>query len=128
MKVDIFSFSYRKGYPTSASEHGGGFIFDCRLLDNPQRDESIREFNGKHPQIAAHIEKNQESMEFLSNVCALVDVAIRKYTQRGYTSLEVGFGCTGGKHRSVYMAEALAKHLEQKFLDIEVLVRHTQGY
>ena len=111
LEVEITSFSYRKGIPADSSGNGGGYVFDCRAIHNPGKYEQYRTLTGADPQVKAFLEQNGEVFPFMENVYALVDAHIEKFLKRGFTHLSVNFGCTGGRHRSVYCAEALANHL-----------------
>jgi aminoglycoside/choline kinase family phosphotransferase len=113
MTVSINSFSYKHGIPDDPNGHGGGYVFDCRVITNPGRLEQYREMNGKHKPVMEYLDQQGDSQEFLSNVFSLVDMTIDKYEERKYTHLLVSFGCTGGHHRSVYCAERLAQHLRE---------------
>ncbi len=128
MEVNIFSFSYRKGYPKDLTEHGGGFIFDTRLLNNPGIKGDLMQLTGKDEEVIRELEANNDAVKFFGDVSSLVDLAISNYLARDYTYLSVGFGCTGGRHRSVYMAEKLGKHLMEKFPAITVKVNHNEGH
>jgi aminoglycoside/choline kinase family phosphotransferase len=113
MTVSINSFSYKHGIPDDPNGHGGGYVFDCRVITNPGHLEQYREMNGKHKPVIEYLDQQGDSHEFLSNVFSLVDMTIDKYEERKYTHLLVSFGCTGGHHRSVYCAERLAEHLRE---------------
>ncbi len=111
--VEINSFSYKKcGIPYDISPNGGGFVFDCRALPNPGRILELSDYTGKDEKIIRFFEGFEEIARFKQNVFNLVDQSVEKYLSRRFTKLQVNFGCTGGKHRSVYMAESLKKHLE----------------
>jgi aminoglycoside/choline kinase family phosphotransferase len=113
MTVSINSFSYKHGIPDDPNGHGGGYVFDCRVITNPGRLEEYREMNGKHTPVIEYLDQQGEAHEFLSNAFSLVDMTIDKYDERKYTHLSVSFGCSGGHHRSVYCAERLAEHLRE---------------
>lgn len=113
MTVAINSFSYKNGIPDDPNGHGGGYVFDCRVITNPGRKEEFRELNGKDEPVVEYLNQQAEAHEFLSNAFSLVDMTIDKYEDRKYTHLSVNFGCTGGQHRSVYCAERLAEHLRE---------------
>lgn len=114
LTVRIESFSYKRGYPADESGHGGGFVFDCRALPNPGREETFAHLDGRHPDVARWLEATEEVPAFLAQVRALLAPAIDTYRRRNFTHLAVAFGCTGGQHRSVYCAEQLAKHLRAR--------------
>ncbi|MBE0649935.1 MAG: phosphotransferase [Bacteroidales bacterium] len=124
--VSINSFSYKKsGIPLDHTENGGGFVFDCRALPNPGRVEELMEFNGTEAPIIEFLEKKAEVLHFMQHVFLLVDQSVDNYLERKFSHLQVNFGCTGGKHRSVFMAEQLGKHLETR-TGVKVVVRHRE--
>jgi RNase adaptor protein for sRNA GlmZ degradation len=114
--VKINSFSYLKsGYPKDDTRHGGGFVFDCRGLLNPGRFEEFRAATGRDKAVIDFLEQQTRMPDFLNSVYNIVDIAVEDYIKRGFSSLAISFGCTGGQHRSVYAADALARHLRNKF-------------
>lgn len=115
MKVTIRSFSYRKGYPADDSGNGGGFVFDCRCLPNPGRQEAYKNLSGKDRPVIEYLEKEPMVKQFVDDTFTLIDKSVQAYLDRGFTNLMVSFGCTGGQHRSVYCSEKLAQHLSEKF-------------
>ncbi len=123
--VKINSFSYKKGIPVDVTPNGGGFVFDCRGLLNPGRIEEYKEFTGRDKNVKDYLEQQTKMLEFLNGVYNLVDISVEDYLQRGFSSLMVSFGCTGGQHRSVYAAEALARHLRNKF-NVKVEINHVE--
>jgi aminoglycoside/choline kinase family phosphotransferase len=123
--VAINSFSYKEGLPKDFSGNGGGFVFDCRLLENPGRYPEYLDSTGLDENVIRFLNKNNDVKNFLDSVYAIVDESIKNYIQRGFKNLIINFGCTGGQHRSVYCAEELSKHLRNGF-DISVIVNHTQ--
>ena len=125
LTISVNSFSYKSGVPTDYSGNGGGFVFDCRALPNPGRYEHFRPFTGKDPSVIHFFEREPLVEKFLSNAYRLVDQSVLEYQKRGFLSLQVNFGCTGGQHRSVYCAEKLAKYLEEKY-SVAVSVYHTE--
>lgn len=116
LTVQIRSFSFFNHIPDDLSGNGGGFVFDCRGLPNPGREEYYRQFNGKDQAVIEYLEQYDEVFRFLRSVYNMVDQTIDNYIQRGFTHLAVSFGCTGGQHRSVYCAESLARHLAEKYV------------
>lgn len=114
VKINSFSF-LKSGYPKDESEHGGGFVFDCRGLLNPGRFAEYKSINGRNKAVIDFLEQQTKMPEFLNSVYNIVDIAAEDYIKRGFSSLTVSFGCTGGQHRSVYAADALARHLRNKF-------------
>ena len=105
------SFSYKESLPHDDSGHGGGFIFDCRALPNPGRHERFAALTGRDREIVEFLRDDAAVREFLRHALALVDRSVENYRSRNFTNLSVAFGCTGGRHRSVYCAERLAEHL-----------------
>ena len=113
--VKINSFAYRNGYPGESTPHGGGFVFDCRGILNPGRFEEYKAFNGRDKSVKDFLEQQTKMPEFLNNVYNLVDISVEDYIRRDFDSLIINFGCTGGCHRSVYAADAVARHIRNKF-------------
>jgi len=126
LAVKIFSFSYHQGGPPKDDTgHGGGFVFDARGLPNPGREERYKILTGRDAAVIDYLEEHESVHKFLAHVTSLVDSSIGTYQQRGFNNLMVSFGCTGGQHRSVYLAEQVAKHLTGK-PGIRVALRHLQ--
>ena len=113
--VKICSFSYRKMIPVDNSGNGGGFVFDCRGIDNPGRHDQYKTIHGRDKPVMEYLERQTRMQDFLTSVFDIVDISVEEYIRRGFTNLSVNFGCTGGQHRSVYAADALARHLKNKF-------------
>jgi aminoglycoside/choline kinase family phosphotransferase len=123
--VRIFSFSFHRGLPKDESGHGGGFVFDGRSLPNPGREERFKALTGKDAPVIDYLNQQESVHQFLAGVMSLVDASVDSYRQRGFKNLMVSFGCTGGQHRSVYLAEQLAKHFRARN-GVEVAVRHLE--
>ena len=121
--VRIHSFSFHQGMPQDESGHGGGFIFDGRSLPNPGREERYKNLTGKDAPVINYLMQQESVHQFLAHVVALVDASVSSYQSRGFKNLSVSFGCTGGQHRSVFLAEQLAAHLAGRG-GVEVVVRH----
>lgn len=121
--VKICSFSYKGEAPIDSTSNGGGFVFDCRGIVNPGRVEEMKTQTGRDKPVKDFLEQQTLMPDFLNSVYDLVDITVEQYIQRGFESLMVSFGCTGGQHRSVYAADALARHLRNKF-KVKVELRH----
>ncbi|MGL4955918.1 MAG: RapZ C-terminal domain-containing protein [Bacteroidales bacterium] len=126
LKVDVKSFSYRVGYPVDTSGNGGGFVFDCRCIPNPGREEHFRFLTGLDEPVAKHLDSSAEMQTFLQHAYSLLDTAVERYLSRGFTHLMVSFGCTGGQHRSVYSAQHMAEYLRAKYANIDIEVVHRE--
>lgn len=123
LTVRVFSFSFHRGHPQDESGNGGGFVFDVRNVPNPGREERFKQLTGKDRPVIEYLDQQESARQFLGNVKSLVDGSVSAYQERGFRNLMISFGCTGGQHRSVYMAERLAEHLRSRN-GVEVVVRH----
>jgi RNase adaptor protein for sRNA GlmZ degradation len=123
LTVRIFSFSFHKGLPKDESGNGGGFVFDGRNLPNPGREERFKTLTGRDQPVIAYLNQQESVHQFLASVLSLVDASVNTYHERGFKNLMVSFGCTGGQHRSVFLAEQLAKRLRARS-HVQVIVRH----
>jgi len=129
--VEINSFSYRKGIPPDATDNGGGFVFDCRGILNPGRFEEFKKITGRDKPVKDFLEQRTKMPDFLNSVFDIVDISVSDYIHRGFARLMVSFGCTGGQHRSVYAADALARHLKNKFnvkIDLHHLIQDSKNW
>jgi aminoglycoside/choline kinase family phosphotransferase len=124
LTVRVLSFSYRNGLPGDDSGHGGGWVFDCRFLPNPGREARFAPLTGRDTETIAYLEAEPAVATFLERVKALADEAVENYRSRNFTDLSIAFGCTGGRHRSVYCAERLAEHLRRRGVAVEL--RHRE--
>lgn len=125
LAVKISSFSYKKGIPADVSGNGGGFVFDCRGIDNPGRHEQYKTITGRDKPVMEYLERQTRMQDFLNSVFDIVDISVEEYIKRGFANLAVNFGCTGGQHRSVYAADALARHLKNKY-KVKVELYHVE--
>lgn len=125
LEVKIYSFAYKKGIPADSTGNGGGYVFDCRSINNPGKYEYYRQFTGRDSEVIKFLEEGGEILKFLESVYILVDAHAKRFIERKFTNLQVCFGCTGGQHRSVYCAESLASHLASKF-DLKVTLIHRE--
>jgi hypothetical protein len=125
LKVTLNSFSYKEGIPKDYSGNGGGFVFDCRSLENPGRYPEYVNSTGLDDDVINFLSNKRNVIEFLQSVYSIVDDSVKNYIQRDFKDLMISFGCTGGQHRSVFCAEKLAVHIKENF-DVLVEVNHTQ--
>lgn len=125
LEVRIFSFSYKKGIPVDTSGNGGGYVFDCRAINNPGKYDHFKHFTGLDKEVIDFLEEDGEVTKFLSHVYELADAHVARYVQRKFTNLMFSFGCTGGQHRSVYCAQHLAEYLAKKY-NISVILYHRE--
>ena len=126
LEVKVYSFSFKKGVPHDPSGNGGGYVFDCRSIHNPGRYEQYKKLTGRDEPVIRFLEDDGEVAGFLEHAYGVVDPHVETYIRRGFTSLMVSFGCTGGQHRSVYCAENMARHLVEKYPDIRVRLIHRE--
>jgi len=122
--VEINSFSYRKGIPPDTTDNGGGFVFDCRGILNPGRFEEFKKLTGRDKPVKDFLEQRTKMPDYINSVFDIVDISVADYINRGFSHLMISFGCTGGQHRSVYAADALARHLKNKF-HVKIDLHHT---
>jgi RNase adaptor protein for sRNA GlmZ degradation len=123
--VHINSFSYKKGIPPDISGNGGGFVFDCRGLLNPGRYDEFKKLTGRDKSVQDFLEQRTKMADFLNSIYTIVDISVEDYIKRGFTNLQVSFGCTGGQHRSVFAADSLARHLKNKF-KVKIELNHVE--
>jgi aminoglycoside/choline kinase family phosphotransferase len=127
LEVRVFSFAYKKGIPNDTSGNGGGYVFDCRAINNPGKFERYNNVNGLDEPVIKFLEEEGEITEFLDNIYPLVDRHVQRYIDRGFTDLMISFGCTGGQHRSVYAAQRVAEHISKHFKVKVSLVHREQN-
>jgi aminoglycoside/choline kinase family phosphotransferase len=124
--VRIFSFSFhRDGSPKDETGNGGGFVFDARSLPNPGREERFKALTGKDAPVIDYLNQQESVHRFFASAASLVDASVSEYQRRDFKNLMVSFGCTGGQHRSVYLAEQMAKHLRSRG-GLEVVLHHRE--
>lgn len=125
LKVRVTSFSFHRGIPQDDSGHGGGFVFDGRSLPNPGREERFKALTGRDSAVIEYLNQQESVHQYFANVMSLVDASVNEYQRRGFKNLMVSFGCTGGQHRSVYLAEQLAKRLRSRS-GLQVVLHHRE--
>ncbi len=126
LTVKVMSFAYKKGIPDDATGNGGGYVFDCRAINNPGKYEHYKQFTGLDANVIEFLENDGEILEYLDHVYAMVDASVDRYVERGFTNLMVCFGCTGGRHRSVYCAQHTAEHIARRCPNVNVELVHRE--
>lgn len=125
LTVKVMSFAYKKGIPDDTSGNGGGYVFDCRAVNNPGKYDRYKPYTGLDESVIKFLEDDGEIFQFLEHCEALCDATVKRYVERGFTNLMICFGCTGGQHRSVYSAQHMAKHINEKF-NVKVELVHRE--
>ena len=115
LEVRILSFAYKKGIPSDTSGNGGGYVFDCRAINNPGKFERFNNVTGLDGPVIDFFEEDGEMAIYLESIYKLVDNHVKRYMDRSFTNLMIAFGCTGGQHRSVFAAQNIAEHISKKF-------------
>ena len=116
--VSCVSFGYKHGVPTDAD-----LLFDVRFLPNPHFVPEFRALSGRHPKVAKYIRSFPQTQEFISRISDLLVYLLPHYVREGKSYLTIGFGCTGGQHRSVMIAEEVAKRLKKAWYLLKVVHR-----
>ncbi|MBR4874304.1 MAG: RNase adapter RapZ [Clostridia bacterium] len=109
ISVNVVSFGYKRGIPLDCD-----LLFDVRFMPNPFYDDNLRALTGKDERVRSYALDNEESQEFLHKLEKMITFLLPLYVKEGKQSLVIGIGCTGGKHRSVAVAEHLGGYLSQK--------------
>lgn len=125
LTVRVMSFAYKKGIPNDTSGNGGGYVFDCRAINNPGKYDRYKPFTGLDRQVITFLEEDGEIKIFLEHCYALIDATVTRYLERGFTNLMIAYGCTGGQHRSVYSAQHTAEHISERF-GCKVILNHRE--
>lgn len=127
LTIRINSFSFlQKGVPVDYTGNGGGHVFDCRSLPNPGRIDNLRDYTGLQQPVIEYLEAQNEVKEFLVHAIYIVEQNINNYQKRKFNNLQVNFGCTGGRHRSVYCASKVSHHIKSKYPEVNVEVQHLE--
>ncbi len=124
LKIEINSFSYKKGIPPDASENGGGFVFDMRGILNPGRYEAYKKQSGLDEAVMRFLESETKMPEFLDHIKKTIAITVHNYLERDFEHLMINFGCTGGQHRSVYAAEEIKAFLNSEY-GLRADIKHT---
>jgi len=125
LTVRISSFSFHHGWPKDDSGNGGGFVFDARSLPNPGREDRYKKLTGRDAPVIDYLNQQASVHQYLASVFSLADSSVAEYQRRSFKHLMISFGCTGGQHRSVYLAEQLAKRLRGRS-QVEVILHHRE--
>ncbi len=126
LTLTVGSFSYKKGIPTDVTGNGGGFVFDCRAVHNPGRFEQYKLLTGEDLPVIEFFREHGDIFPFVDNCCELVAASVKRYVARGFRNLSAWFGCTGGRHRSVFSANAVARRIHEEFPEVRVVVYHRE--
>ncbi len=118
LQITLTSFSYQKGIPAATHEHGQGFVFDCRGIENPGLIPELAMQTGEDKDVQLFLEEKTEMPTFLKSVESLVFITVDKFLERGFANLNINFGCTGGRHRSVYTCEMITKRIRTKYTNL----------
>jgi UPF0042 nucleotide-binding protein len=121
MRVAVSSFGFKHGAPRDAD-----LIFDVRFLPNPFWVPELRALTGKNPEVRHYVLDDHDAQEFLQRIEGLIDFLVPRFQHEGKSYVSIAIGCTGGRHRSVVIAEALAKWLDGR--DVRATVRHRDIY
>ncbi len=124
LEVTVQSFSFKDGYPPDEQGHGGGYVFDCRSFPNPHKVAHLKNKTGEDDGVVEFLESSSQVLEFWENVRGIIDGHVEDYVERSFKSLTISFGCTGGRHRSVYLARRLAMHLSKRYPQVGVHLKH----
>jgi aminoglycoside/choline kinase family phosphotransferase len=125
LTVRVTSFSFHRGLPVDNSGNGGGFVFDARSIPNPGREERYKKLTGKDEPVIAYLNQQESMHQFFASAKSMVDLSVKTYLSRGFQHLMVSFGCTGGQHRSVFLAEQMAAYLRKQH-GVDVVLEHRE--
>ncbi len=116
--ISVVSFGYKAGVPEDAD-----LVFDVRFLPNPHFVPEFRPFTGRHPRVAKYIRSFPQTQEFIHRISELLIYLLPHYVREGKSYLTIGFGCTGGQHRSVLISEEVKKRLAKAGYRVKVTHR-----
>ncbi|OGV57221.1 MAG: RNase adaptor protein RapZ [Lentisphaerae bacterium GWF2_52_8] len=119
LKVNVISFGYKYGLPAESD-----IVLDVRFLPNPNYVRKLQKLNGTDPRVAGYVLKWDQTKIFLGKIKDLFGFLIPRYIEEGKYYLNIAIGCTGGKHRSITIAEELKTFLQREFSSVSILVRH----
>lgn len=122
LAISVQSFSYKRGVPSSVD-----LVFDCRFLANPYWNDLLREQDGRSQDVQEYVRKDQRFDEFFERVLGLLKMLLPAFRDEGKSHISVAFGCTGGRHRSVTLAETLARALAEEDQQVSIRHRELQG-
>jgi len=117
LDIHIVSFGYKHGAPLEAD-----LLFDVRFLPNPYFVAGLRALSGRHPKVLKYLRSFPETIEFMRHLKEFLDYLISAYIKEGRSYLTIGIGCTGGRHRSVFIAQEIDKKIKHK--NVSIRVRH----
>lgn len=127
LTIKVYSFSYKKGgIPKDDTDNGGGFVFDCRGILNPGRQEEYKSQTGADKGVQDYLEQKTKMPKFLQLAKGIVSINIEDYLDRGFENLQIAFGCTGGQHRSVYSAIKTAEFIKAQYPQAKVVLQHNE--
>ena len=125
LTVSVNSFSFKNGgVPYDKSGNGGGFVFDCRALPNPGRYDQYKALTGEDNAVIEFLDEKPDTHYFLQNVQMIVFQSIDNYLERGFKNLQINFGCTGGRHRSVFFAQTIGRMIHDNYPMVRVEINH----
>ena len=116
IQITLQSFSFRSGSPS-----GLDMVFDCRFLKNPNWEDGLKDLNGTNVEVKKYLNKDESWAPFSESLIKMLSTLIPAFEREGKSYLSIGFGCTGGQHRSVFVAENLYQHLKGKDYDVKIL-------
>ena len=123
MAIYVQSFAYKRGVP-----RGVGMVFDCRFLRNPHWDPDLRKLDGRYEMVRDYVQEDERCAPFFQHVSDLVELLLPAFIEEGKSHVTIGFGCTGGQHRSVTLAEMLMNALAKQGWQASIRHRELERY